>query len=67
MGLACHEPVRRNPLAVLEQRVSDSKPWPGIVRWQWVMRRQGGARVLDLERTSLSRLAHQDWCFAPAI
>lgn len=43
-------------LEVLEQRISDSRPWLGIVRWQWVMRRQGGAVVLDLEATSMFRL-----------
>ena len=50
-------------LEVLEQRISDSKPWLGIVRWRWVMKRQGGAAVLDLEATSLFRLAGA----APAI
>lgn len=44
-------------LRVLEQRVSDSKPWLGIVRWQWLMRNQHGREVLDLEATSLFRLA----------
>lgn len=43
-------------LEVLEQRVSDSRPWLGIVRWRWVMQRQGGAVVLDLEATSMLRL-----------
>jgi len=43
-------------LHVLEQRVSDSKPWLGIVRWQWLMTKQDGAVVLDLEATSLFRL-----------
>ena len=43
-------------LEVLEQRVSDSRPWLGIVRWRWVMQRQGGAVVLDLEATSMFRL-----------
>lgn len=47
-------------LRVLEQRVSGSRPWLGIVRWQWVMTRQGGAPVLDLEATSLFRLARPD-------
>ena len=45
-------------LEVLSQRVSDSRPWLGIVRWQWVMKRQGGAVVLDLEATSMFRLAN---------
>lgn len=43
-------------LHVLEQRVSDSKPWLGIVRWQWLMRNQDGAPTLDLEATSLFKL-----------
>jgi acyl dehydratase len=46
-------------LTVLEQRVSDSRPWLGIVRWQWVMQRQGGAVVLDLEATSMFRLGDE--------
>ena len=43
-------------LHVLEQRISDSKPWLGIVRWQWLMTNQDGAVALDLEATSLFRL-----------
>lgn len=43
-------------LHVLEQRVSDTKPWLGIVRWQWLMTRQDGAVALDLEATSLFKL-----------
>jgi acyl dehydratase len=43
-------------LHVLEQRVSDSKPWLGIVRWQWLMTKRGGEVALDLEATSLFRL-----------
>jgi acyl dehydratase len=43
-------------LHVLEQRVSDTKPWLGIVRWQWLMKRQDGAVALDLEATSLFKL-----------
>jgi acyl dehydratase len=46
-------------LTVLEQRASDSRPWLGIVRWQWVMKRQGGAVVLDLEATSMFRLGDE--------
>jgi acyl dehydratase len=46
-------------LEVLEQRVSDSRPWLGIVRWQWVMKRQGGAAVLDMEATSMFRLGEE--------
>ena len=46
-------------LVVLEQRVSDSRPCLGIVRWQWLMKRQGGAVVLDLEATSMFRLGEE--------
>ena len=46
-------------LEVLEQRVSETRPWLGIVRWQWVMTRQGGAAVLELEATSLFRLVEK--------
>jgi acyl dehydratase len=46
-------------LTVLEQRISDSRPWLGIVRWQWLMKRQGGAVVLDLEATSMFRLGEE--------
>ncbi|SMP44165.1 MaoC family dehydratase [Noviherbaspirillum suwonense] len=46
-------------LEVLEQRVSDSRPSLGIVRWQWMMKRQGGAVVLDLEATSMFRLGEE--------
>lgn len=46
-------------LEVLEQRLSDSRPWLGIVRWRWVMKRQGGAVVLDLEATSMFRLGEE--------
>lgn len=46
---------------VLESRVSESKSWLGIVRWQWVMRNQDGVDVLELEATNLFKLdgAHQ--------
>lgn len=46
-------------LEVLEQRVSDSRPSLGIVRWQWMMKRQGGAVVLDLEAPSMFRLGEE--------
>jgi acyl dehydratase len=46
-------------LEVLEQRISDSRPWLGIVRWRWVMKRQGGAVVLDVEATSMFRLGDE--------
>jgi acyl dehydratase len=41
---------------VHEARVSASKPWLGIVRWQWVMRNQSGLEVLDMEPVSLFKL-----------
>ena len=41
---------------VHESRVSESKPWLGIVRWQWVMRNQAGQEVLDLEAVNLFKL-----------
>ncbi|SFB01002.1 Acyl dehydratase [Collimonas sp. OK607] len=41
---------------VIESRISSTKSWLGIVRWQWVMRNQTGATVLDLEAISLFRL-----------
>ena len=55
-------PVRPGDLLTLnvlvhESRTSSSKPWLGIIRWQWTMQNQHGADVLDLEATSLFRLA----------
>ena len=44
-------------LQVKESRVSSAKPWLGIVRWQWVMRNQHGVDVLDLEATSMFKIA----------
>lgn len=38
---------------VHESRVSASRPWLGVVRWQWVMFNQKGDQVLDLEATSM--------------
>jgi acyl dehydratase len=43
-------------LIVHESRRSSSKPWQGIVRWQWIMRNQHGLDVLELEATSLFKL-----------
>lgn len=55
-------PVRPGDLLTLhvlvhESRTSSSKPWLGIIRWQWTMQNQHGVEVLDLEATSLFRLA----------
>jgi acyl dehydratase len=44
-------------LTVHESRISSSKPWLGIVRWQWIMQNQRGEPVLDLEATSLFMLS----------
>lgn len=46
-------------IAVRESRVSASRPELGIVRWQWVMVNQHGQEVLDLEATSMFKLAVQ--------
>lgn len=55
-------PVRPRDLLTLnvlvhDSRISASKPWLGIIRWQWTMHNQHGAEVLDLEATSLFRLS----------
>ena len=42
---------------VLEKRRSDSRRELGILRWQWRMLNQDGREVLELEATSLFRLA----------
>jgi acyl dehydratase len=54
-------PVRPDDMLTLEvvvheSRISSGKPWLGIVRWQWIMRNQRGAEVLDLEATSMFRI-----------
>ena len=54
-------PVRPNDqltlhVTVLEAKTSSSKPWLGIIRWQWVLRNQLEVAVLDLEATSLFKL-----------
>ena len=43
-------------VTVLEAKISSSKPWLGIIRWQWVLRNQLRVDVLDLEATSLFKL-----------
>lgn len=47
-------------LIVHESRVSSSKPWLGVVRWQWVMRNQDGAEVLDAVATNLFKIGNAD-------
>lgn len=42
---------------VLETRCSESRPELGILRWRWRMFNQAGAEVMDLEATSLFKLA----------
>lgn len=42
---------------VHESRISASRPTLGVVRWQWLMRNGQGVLVLDLEATSMFRLA----------
>lgn len=42
---------------VLETRRSGSRPELGILRWRWQVCNQAGAEVLDLEATSLFKLA----------
>lgn len=54
-------PVRPGDTLVLEvvvhdSRVSSSRPWLGVVRWQWSMRNQHGVEVLDLEATSMFKI-----------
>jgi acyl dehydratase len=45
---------------VLEARVSASRPWLGLIRWQWVMCNQDGEQVLDLEATSMFKIGRED-------
>lgn len=57
-------PVRPGDTLTLEvvvhdARVSSSRPWLGIVRWQWIMRNQHGAEVLDLEATSMFKIGDE--------
>lgn len=42
---------------VIETRVSRKQPSLGILRWRWQLFNQGGSEVLDLEATSLFKLA----------
>ena len=44
---------------VHESRVSSSRPWLGIVRWQWVMHNQKGEQVLDVEATSMFKIGEE--------
>lgn len=58
------QPVRpgdalRLQLSVLDVRVSSSKPWLGIVEWQWVFVNQDDEQVLDLEVTTMFRLQEE--------
>lgn len=46
----------RLQVLVLEARVSQSKPWLGVVRWQWRMFNQDQQEVLDLEASSFFKL-----------
>ena len=41
---------------VLESRISASRPWLGVIRWQWFMHNQDGQKVLDLEATSMFKI-----------
>ncbi|WP_426172841.1 MaoC family dehydratase [Massilia sp. TWR1-2-2] len=55
-------PVRPNDLLtlhvdVLESKVSTSKPWLGVIRWTWRLVNQNDVTVLELEATSLFKLA----------
>ena len=45
---------------VIEARRSASKPTLGVLVWRWRLHNQRGAEVLDLEATSLFRLAVPD-------
>jgi acyl dehydratase len=45
-------------ILVLEARPSSSRPWLGIVRWQWIMLNQKGEQVLDLEATSMFKIGN---------
>lgn len=46
-------------IVVLDARLSSSKPWLGIVRWQWVMLNQRGGQVLDLEAVSMFKIGQE--------
>ena len=46
-------------ITVLDARRSASRPELGIVRWQWIMKNGDGQAVLDLEATSMFKLASQ--------
>ncbi|RJF95615.1 MaoC family dehydratase [Noviherbaspirillum saxi] len=46
-------------IVVHEARISASRPWLGIVRWQWRMLNQSGLEVLDLEATSMFKIGNE--------
>jgi acyl dehydratase len=54
-------PVRPNDMLtlhvdVVESKISESKPWLGVVRWTWRLVNQSNVAVLELEATSLFNL-----------
>ena len=49
--------VLRCTVEVIERRVSKGDPTLGIVRWRWRLHNHDAVQVLDLEATSLFRLA----------
>ncbi|MFT5643919.1 MAG: acyl dehydratase [Janthinobacterium sp.] len=54
-------PVRPDDLLtlqvdIIESKVSTSKPWLGVIRWNWRLLNQHAITVLDLEATSLFKL-----------
>ena len=49
--------VLRCTVEVIERRVSKGDPTLGIVRWRWRLHNRDAVQVLDLEATSLFRLA----------
>lgn len=46
-------------IEVLDARVSASRPWLGIVRWQWRMHNQLSEQVLDLEAVSMFKIGEE--------
>jgi acyl dehydratase len=51
---------------VHESRISSSRPWLGLVRWQWVMHNQKGDQVLDMEVTSMFNIGEAHHCLPAA-
>ena len=49
--------VLRLRLTVIESRISQSNPSLGILRWRWQLRNASEVEVLDLEATSLFKIA----------